>query len=120
MLIDTHTHIYLDKFKDDIDEVIQRCRDIGIQKLYMPNIDLDSIKDVKNLAETYPGYCLPMMGLHPCSVNANYKEILDGIKAELYNTEYLAVGEIGVDLYWDKTTQVYHCLLYTSPSPRDA
>ena len=105
MLIDTHTHIYLDKFHYDIDSVIQRCKDKGVEKLYMPNIDVESIKDVKNIAERFPGYCIPMMGLHPCSVQEDYLEELEKIKIELFENEYAAVGEIGVDLYWDKTTQ---------------
>ena len=105
MLIDTHTHIYLDKFHDDIELVIQRCKDVGMEKMYMPNIDAESIKDVKNIAKQFPGFCIPMMGLHPCSVKSNYEEELEIIKLELFENDYAAVGEIGVDLYWDKSTQ---------------
>jgi len=105
MIIDTHTHIYLEQFSNDIDEVIDRCLQQNIKKMYLPNIDSGHIKDVKKLSDQYPGVCIPMMGLHPCSVKENYKEELEIIKTELFAGQYAAVGEIGIDLYWDKTTK---------------
>jgi len=85
--------------------VIERCLNEDIQKLYMPNIDSTHIDSVKKLAEKFPEICIPMMGLHPCSVKENYEEELETIKAELDQNQYVAIGEIGVDLYWDKSTQ---------------
>ena len=105
MFIDTHTHIYLEQFKEDLDRVIKRCMDEGIQKLYLPNIDSEHIDQVQALAQAYPNVCLPMMGLHPCSVKENYRSELEIIREELDKHKYAAVGEIGIDLYWDKTTQ---------------
>jgi len=105
MFIDTHTHIYLEHFTEDIDQVIQRCLDEDIQKLYMPNIDSSHIDAVKDLARKFPDVCIPMMGLHPCSVKDNYEAELEIIKRELDENIYAAVGEIGIDLYWDKSTQ---------------
>ena len=103
MLIDTHTHLYSDQFDDDRDQVIQNCIDQGIDKLLLPNIDLNSIDGMHQLIKDYPNTCFPMMGLHPCSVGADYKSVLKQMNNHLNNNKYIAVGEIGMDLYWDKT-----------------
>jgi len=102
-LIDTHAHIYLDQFADDRDTMIRRFRDIGGKRVYLPNIDVTSIPDLKMLQEEYPKICYPMMGLHPCAVEEDYQEQLAIIKEELYSGNYVGVGEIGLDHYWDKT-----------------
>ena len=102
-LTDTHTHIYLDDFKEDIDEVIQRAKEKGVTRIFLPNIDVGSISQVKSLVEGYTEICHPMMGLHPCSVKEDYQEQLTVIEKELRAGNYCAVGEIGIDLYWDKT-----------------
>ena len=76
-LIDTHAHIYLKKFKDDVDQMIERAQKAGIEKIYMPNIDHTSIDDMLELEHRYPAYCIPMMGLHPCSISKDFeKELL--------------------------------------------
>lgn len=103
-LIDTHTHVYGEQFYEDIEAVMQRVTDNGIDKICLPNIDLESIPQMHQLMEQFPGQCAPMMGLHPCSVGDDYKEVLAKIKEELDSKDYIAVGEIGIDLYWDKTT----------------
>ena len=102
-LIDTHAHLYLDQFKDDIDETIHRAISNGVEQIYLPNIDSTTIKSLHNLESNYPETCIAMMGLHPCSVKENYKEELKIIHNWLLKRTYCAVGEIGIDLYWDKT-----------------
>jgi len=102
-MIDTHTHIYLDRFKDDIDDVLERAKAAGVERFYLPNIDKDSIQDLKDLAANYANI-YPMMGLHPSHVKEDWEEQLDAVWEELAgDTKYCAVGEIGMDLYWDKT-----------------
>ena len=104
-IIDTHTHIYDEKFDEDRDDVIKRAINQGVTKLLLPNIDMSTISVLKDVVLKYPEICFPMMGLHPTSVNENWKQELDTIKQELYKNKlnYVAVGEIGIDLYWDKT-----------------
>lgn len=102
-LIDTHSHIYSDEFKDDIEEIISNCKDVNIQKILLPNIDSESIPKMNRLVQAFPEMCVPMMGLHPTSVKVNYKEELENCKAWFAKNKYCAVGEIGIDLYWDKT-----------------
>jgi TatD DNase family protein len=104
MIIDTHAHLYAEEFHQDIAEVIERARLEGIDRVLLPNIDTNSIEPLKALVASYPDYCIPMMGLHPCSVFADYKSQLAIIEKELDTNDYVAVGEIGIDLYWDKTT----------------
>lgn len=103
ILIDTHAHIYLEEFHKDIDEVIQRAIDMGVQKILLPNIDVETIDDMLELEEKYPEICYAMMGLHPCSVKKDFEKQLYEIEAWLSRRKFLAVGEIGTDLYWDKT-----------------
>lgn len=103
MLIDTHTHLYAEQFDEDRAEMIQRAIDAGVKHFFLPNIDLESIQGMYDLETAYPGQMHAMMGLHPCSVGADYKEVLQSIKAELDKRSFVAIGEIGMDLYWDKT-----------------
>lgn len=103
-MIDTHAHIYAEEFDADSDEMIQRARNSGISRILMPNIDVDSIGPMMQLAEKYPGFCVPMMGLHPCYVGENPEAQLALIREKLFAGNFVAVGEIGIDLYWDKTT----------------
>ena len=102
-LIDTHTHLYVEQFNADRDEVLQRAMEAGVEHFYLPNIDVQSIEGLIELEKRYPASCHAMMGLHPCSVKENYKEELAVIKDWLYKRQFCAVGEIGMDLYWDKT-----------------
>ncbi len=103
MYVDTHSHIYAKEFADDLKETIQRSKDLGVERIYMPNIDASSIMDLNRVAESFPEICIPQMGLHPCYVKEDYKEQLRQIRKELERKKYSAVGEIGIDLYWDKT-----------------
>lgn len=102
-LIDTHSHIYSDDFKDDIEEIISNCKNVNIQKILLPNIDSESIPKMNHLVQCFPDMCVPMMGLHPTSVKENYEEELENCKAWLAKGKYCAIGEVGIDLYWDKT-----------------
>ena len=103
MLIDTHAHIYLPEFKEDLEAVMNRADNAEIQKIILPNIDEASVPLLKSLMSQYPERCYGMMGLHPCSVDENYIDTLNKLEAELQTGNYVAVGEIGIDLYWDKT-----------------
>lgn len=102
-LIDTHTHIYLPEFDKDRDEVIERALESGVIKLLMPNIDQGSYPGMISAGNRYPGVCIPMIGLHPTSVKKDYRSQLEKIKSFATEHTYCAVGEIGIDLYWDKT-----------------
>ncbi|HRI26396.1 MAG TPA: TatD family hydrolase, partial [Ferruginibacter sp.] len=109
MLIDTHSHIYLDKFKPDIAAVIQRADAEGVMKIYLPAIDSTETGNMLELEAAYPGRCIAMMGLHPCSVKENFRAELEMVKTWLAKRKFAAVGEIGLDFYWDKafTEQQY-------------
>lgn len=102
-MIDTHAHIYLQDFNDDIQEVIDNSKETGIEKIFMPNIDSNSIQPMLKLEKLYKNYCIPMMGLHPCYVKENYEEELRIVGSWLEKRTFCAIGEIGIDLYWDKT-----------------
>ena len=102
-IIDTHTHLYLNQFKDDIDKVIQRSIDKGINKFIFPAIDSTHFDDMHDLKNKYPDNIYLMSGLHPVNVKENYKEELEFVVNSLKSHSYVAIGEIGIDLYWDKT-----------------
>ncbi|WP_291586362.1 TatD family hydrolase [Bacteroides sp.] len=104
MLIDSHSHLFLEEFSDDLPLVMQRARDAGVTHIFMPNIDSTTIGPLLSVCNTYKGFCFPMIGLHPTSVNEFYEKELDIVARQLapFN-EYVAIGEIGLDLYWDKT-----------------
>ena len=101
-IVDTHTHLYLDKFKEDIDKVISRAKENGVSKFIFPAIDSSHFENMHNLKNRYPENIYLMTGLHPTDVKENYKEELDFVTKTLKNHNYVAVGEIGIDLYWDK------------------
>lgn len=102
-MIDTHTHIYTEAFSEDRNEMIRRALDAGLTKMLLPNIDVASIEEVYRLTAHFPQHCIPMMGLHPGAVKETVREDLRIIKEALYSRRHVAVGEIGMDLYWDKT-----------------
>jgi len=102
ILTDTHTHLYLEDFTSDRDLLMQEAIAKGVERFFLPNIDSTSVADLHQLAEKYPANCFPMMGLHPCSVKENWKEELALVEKLLAEKKYVAVGEIGMDLYWDK------------------
>ncbi len=103
ILTDTHTHLYADEFKDDRSEMIRRAISGGVSRLFLPNIDSNSIPGLFALAKEFPENCFPMMGLHPCSVNEEFQKELKVVEHWLMQRTFYAVGEIGIDLYWDKT-----------------
>lgn len=100
--IDTHTHLFLPEFKKDRTEVLNRVRKNNISKLFLPNVDTETISDLKDLSNKYPDLCFPLMGLHPGSVKDDYEKQLSVIEKELRENKYYGIGEIGIDLYWDK------------------
>lgn len=102
-LVETHAHIYSNKFNQDIADVLDRAREAGVEKIYMPNIDSTSIDAMLELEHRFPNFCVPMMGLHPCSVNKDFEKELYIVEDWLSKREFVAVGEMGTDLYWDKT-----------------
>ncbi len=104
ILTDTHTHIYLSELRDQIPAMMQRAKEQRVNRFFLPNIDINSIADVFSLTEMYPDSCFPMMGLHPCSVKEDYVDVLRNIKEHAQDPRVVAIGEIGIDLYWDKST----------------
>jgi TatD DNase family protein len=105
MLIDTHAHIYTDNFSNDRDVIIATAVRNGIGKIMMPNIDSESIPEMLKVSEQYPDICYPVMGLHPTSVNMNYLQELDNVGEWLSKRSFYAIGETGIDLYWDRKWQ---------------
>lgn len=103
MFIDTHTHLFSDAFDTDRTEIVQKAIDAGVEICLLPNIDVNTIDAMHQLVEQFPQHCFPMMGLHPGSVDAQWEEKLMHIRTHLFSKKYVAVGEIGMDLYWDKT-----------------
>ena len=104
LLTDTHTHQYYETDPAKRQELMQRCFDNGIGRLFLPNVDSTSIGKVFSLVDAYPENCFPMLGLHPCDVKNNWREELEIIHDTIPQRKIYAIGEIGIDLYWDKTT----------------
>lgn len=104
MLIDTHSHLFLEEFSDDLPQVMERARQVGISHIFMPNIDSTTIEPMLSVCADYPDLCYPMIGLHPTSVNESYEQELAIVRKHLSASHpFAAIGEIGLDLYWDKT-----------------
>ena len=104
MFIDTHTHLYVDAFDEDRQETVQRAIDSGVELMLLPNIDVTTIDSMHALVKQFPNNCRAMMGLHPGNVKEDWESQLSLMKDHLFNSDqYVAVGEIGMDLYWDKT-----------------
>lgn len=101
--IDSHVHIYSKKYDDDRDDVIRRSVENGVGRLYMPNIDEESIDAMLEAELKYPDICIPMMGLHPCDVKKDFEKALYTMEAWIDKREFAGIGETGLDLYWDKT-----------------
>ncbi|WP_199438271.1 TatD family hydrolase [Vibrio owensii] len=102
-MIDTHAHIYASEFDNDRDEVVKRALEQGIDRILLPNIDIESIEPMLKTEAAYPEVCRSMMGLHPCYVDGNVEQTLKIIRGWFEKHNFIAVGEIGIDLYWDKT-----------------
>lgn len=103
MFVDTHAHLYHPQFDADRTDMLQRAFDAGVTKLFLPNVDGESIAAMDALAEAYPQQCFAMMGIHPCSIGEHNADALAQVEELLRTGRYCAVGEIGIDLYWDKT-----------------
>jgi len=102
-LVDTHTHLYLEQFDEDREDMMQRALAADVREMYLPNIDSNSIEAMLRMEAAYPERCFAMMGLHPCSVGENYREELAIVREWLEKRPFCAVGEIGIDLHWDTT-----------------
>ena len=103
--IDSHSHLYLKQFNEDRSIVVAKAINAGVKKILLPNIDSSTTTDMKDLCNLFPNNCYAMMGLHPCSVKKeNIRKELEHVKDELTKNKYIAVGEIGIDLYWEKST----------------
>ncbi len=103
-MIDTHSHIFESEFLDDLPEVITRAKEVGVQKIFLPNIDDTTVDAMLEVCSQYPGYCYPMLGFHPTSVDADaLKKVKEMKKRITKGHPYIAIGEVGLDLYWDKT-----------------
>jgi TatD DNase family protein len=107
--IDTHSHLYLEEFEGDIDEVISNALLNKVNKIVLPNIDSTTLPPLLKLHEKYPEECYPCIGLHPTSVKENYKEELNFLEKKIQSNKYIAIGETGIDLYWDKTFFKQQC-----------
>lgn len=103
MLIDTHSHIYSEDFSHDLDDVVQNAYNNNVKKIILPNISSGTVKRLLDLTDSYPHLCFPLMGLHPTSVSSDYKDELEAIEYWLEKRKFYGIGEIGIDLYWDKT-----------------
>ena len=126
-MIDTHTHLDSSKFSEDIDEVIKRALSAGVTSMYLPNVDDESLVRMNSLQERYPNHIELMLGLHPCDIKGEWEKILDRYDKlwEVNPSAFIAVGEIGLDLYWDKSNigeqiqalnrQLDWCLKYDKP-----
>lgn len=112
-LIDTHTHLYLDDFDGEKEAAVNRAFSHGIDQMIFPNVDISTIKPMKELASKFPSKISMAMGLHPTEVDGNWEECLDDVLKEMssYN-RYIAVGEIGIDLYWDKSFEKEQMLVF--------
>lgn len=104
ILTDTHTHLYYETDPEKLADLMQRSLDNKVCRLFLPNVDSESIPLVFGLSERYPDHCFPMLGLHPCDVKANFIAELDRISMEITQRKIYAIGEIGIDLHWDKST----------------
>lgn len=103
MVIDTHCHIYDPVFDADRSKLIQQSKALGLEALYLPNVDLDSLKPLISCCQSYPGFCIPLIGLHPCSVTQHYKSQLQQLLSHWNTLTWKGIGEIGLDFYWSTT-----------------
>lgn len=114
IITDTHCHLYAEEFKDDLDAMMARARNAGVERFFMPNVDSSTILPMLELEQQYPGVCFPMMGLHPCSVREeDVDQELKLVEDWLKRRFFCAIGEIGLDLYWrqDNLPQQIEALL---------
>ncbi|MBK9984530.1 MAG: TatD family hydrolase [Saprospiraceae bacterium] len=103
--IDTHCHLFASEFEDDRMEMIHRALDSNVMQMMLPNIDMDSLPAMMALAKSFPDNCIPMLGLHPCSVKEGFEDVLTQMKIEIQKGGFYGIGETGVDLYWETKTK---------------
>lgn len=103
MFVDTHAHLYVEQFDKDRAEVVQNAVNMGVLKIFLPNIDSKTTHSMLQMATDFPKTCYPMIGLHPCSVKDDYKNELSHIEEQLQKHKFFGIGETGIDLYWDKS-----------------
>jgi TatD DNase family protein len=113
-LVDTHCHLYSEEFEADQAAVVQRAIEAGVDRFYLPGIDSTAIPAMLDLEQKFPGKCFAMMGLHPCYVKENFQQELTIVKDWLAKRKFAAVGEIGLDYYWDKTFAAEQVLAFRS------
>ena len=104
-LIDTHAHLYAPAFEAEIEKIIERSQDHRVRKIYMPNVDVDTIDSMLTLEDQYPDLCAAMIGIHPCYIGRDFQKQLGHVETWLSKRSFAAIGEIGIDLYRDKTYQ---------------
>jgi TatD DNase family protein len=102
-IVDTHCHLYLEDFDTDLEAVLERARNVGVKRIYMPSIDSDHSERMLRVEKAYPGTCYSMLGLHPCSVKDDFMQELGFIRSALKNYQFVGIGEIGLDYYWDRS-----------------
>ena len=102
-MIDTHSHIYSEEFDADRAEVIARAKTVGVEHVVLANVDSATLEPMRELVQAYPDFCSMAVGLHPTSVTADYHAELERVESDLKRGGYVAIGEIGIDLYWDET-----------------
>ncbi|MGE4586242.1 MAG: TatD family hydrolase [Mangrovibacterium sp.] len=103
MLVDTHSHIYLEDFSNDQEEVIRRAFENDVRKIILPNIDSSSVKKMLDLVDKYPQICFPLIGVHPTSIKEDYEEEMMLVEFWIKKRKFFGIGEVGIDLYWDRT-----------------
>ena len=106
-LVDTHCHLYSEELNEDRISAVAKSIEMGVNRVLLPNIDMDSIGVMHDLVDQYPENCFSMMGLHPCYVKEDFKKDLEVMYAWFDKRKYVGVGETGMDLYWDKSTQAW-------------
>lgn len=111
-LIDTHCHLYLEEFRNDLTEIMRRSDEQGVSRIYLPSIDNHHFSDLLGLESRFPGKCFSMTGLHPCYVKENYEEELEGVRKSLTERSFAAIGEIGLDYYWDRNFDNYQMICF--------
>lgn len=102
MIVDTHAHIYYAKIMSEVDDIINRALENDVQYIFMPNVDLKSVDGMYQIEEKYPQLCKSMMGLHPCSVDLDWKDTMSKLSKYFETRNYVGIGETGIDLYWEK------------------
>ena len=102
-MIDTHAHIYDSAYSQDEVEMVQRCKEAGVQHVILPNVDEETWEEIKTFHNKFPDFTSMMLGIHPTSINADYQKLINFFDAEVEKSEIVAIGETGLDLYWDKT-----------------